>query len=675
MNKVLVPLFVLVLAALAYLFFFDDGAKPLDPDAGGQSTPPILNTENPLPEQGEAVTGPQSEGVEPRAESTQPSRQESQPQRTREEHQQGVRGRVISSQSAPVVGAKIYLVKTLPTGEMLSALVRAAQAGARASSQVGASGETVANGRFEISAPPSAGARSYELHVVAPGHEIHKQPIRLSPEKWEELPLIRLTAARKLTGVVRDVAKGAPIEGAVVRVDLPATNMLQATPGMEDGAQGITDKAGRYTVDHLPMGTFTAKAFARGYGTQIQGDITFGQNDLQQTADFQLGEGFVIEGRVVDAMGKGIARARVEAQPYSRENPTPSSGFTDEEGNFALLGLAEGSYAVIANAPGYLEDKRQPVQAARGATTANRLQLVLETLGQARVTVSNKSGAPVKAFRLELRSYFENQETFGRTTVAPQELRAGRDGSALFTGIPPGQYVFQATSIGYAKTYSDSFLVAAGATAPVEVRIRMNEGGTIEGIVTDSSGNPISGVGIKTLENTYQANPFFEQFKAFMPEMITHTSVSTDEQGRYTLKKLTPGTYQIEINHPSYTRAYKKDIQVNEGQKTVVEAVRLAQGGTVSGKVFFQGRPVIGAEVMISSAPGGEGTPMWEKAFTGPDGSFKVSRPLPAGTYSIHATRTDVANPFLKMKDIQTSKKELRVFDGRDNPVQIHIKQ
>jgi hypothetical protein len=168
MNKVLVPLFVLVLAALAYLFFFDDGAKPLDPDAGGQSTPPILNTENPLPEQGEAVTGPQSEGVEPRAESTQPSRQESQPQRTREEHQQGVRGRVISSQSAPVVGAKIYLVKTLPTGEMLSALVRAAQAGARASSQVGASGETVANGRFEISAPPSAGARSYELHVVAP---------------------------------------------------------------------------------------------------------------------------------------------------------------------------------------------------------------------------------------------------------------------------------------------------------------------------------------------------------------------------------------------------------------------------------------------------------------------------------------------------------------------------
>ena len=679
MNKLLVPLLILVVAGLVYLFAFKEGTEvPKGPAEQGPA--PALGGGQESTNPGETVGGQQPESASEGDQSGQrePVRRET-TGREASNYPQGVRGRIVTSQGAPAIGAKLFLVRTLPATDILSTIIAAQQAGTRPVSQIGAEGESGENGVFQLGAPPSEGQRSYELHVVAPGHEIFKKPVRLQPGKWEDLQMLRLTAGRKLSGFVRNATTNAPIEGAIVQVTLPATNLLLATPGFEEGATGISDDKGRYVVDNLPIGTFTVKAFARGHGSVVRDDLTFGETDRQQSMDFRLGEGFVISGFVTDAQGKGVARARVEALPFSRENPQPSSSFTDDKGRFELLGLAEGSYRLIAKAAGYVDGEKKPVRAGAGAGGPSKdVQIVLETLGQARVTVTNKQGRPLTAYRLQLRTYFEGQETYGRAPVPAQEMRASRDGSSLFGGIPPTEqgYVFQVTAIGYAKTYSEPFKISTGQASPVEVRVQMNMGGSITGTVTDASGNPIRGVSIKTLENTYQDNPFFKNFQAFIPKMVTHTTGSTDDKGRFTLAKLTPGTYQIVVDHPSYTRIYKTDIVVQEGQKNDVGLIRMTQGGTVSGKVFFQGRPIAGAEVTISGTAGeGENAqPLWEKAFTGPDGTFKIGRPLPAGTYEVNAARTDVPNPFLKMKDIQTSKKEIRVFDGRDNPVQIYIK-
>ncbi|PIE22733.1 MAG: hypothetical protein CSA62_11115 [Planctomycetota bacterium] len=675
MNKVLIPLLILVLAGLVYLFAFKNetqGAREAETSA------PALGGPQEAPSIGESIGA-----KEPSAGSDSETKNQDQPVRRRrserqsKEYPQGIRGRIVTSQGGPAVGAKIYLVRTLPATDMLGMIIAAQQAGTQPLSQIGAQGVSGANGAFQLGAAPSEGEHSYELHVVAPGHSIFKKPVRVQSGKWEDLQLLRLSAGHKLTGFVRDAKSKAPIEGAIVRVTLPQTNLLQATPGFEEGATGISDAKGRYVVDNLPMGSFTVKAVARGYGSVFRDDLTFGKSDRQQSMDFQLGGGFVISGFVTDAQGKGISRAQVEALAFSRENQQPNSCFTDDEGKFELLGLEEGSYRLLAKATGYIEGEQKPVRAGNGVK-AEDVQIVLETLGQARVTVTSKQGRALTAYRLELRSYFEGEgeANYGRSNVPAQEMRANRDGSSLFSGIPQGNYVFQVTAIGYAKTYSKNFTSSAGQTSPIELRIQMNQGGTITGTVTDASGNPISAVSIKTQENSYQDNPFFKAFKDFIPKIVTHTATTTNDKGRFTLSKLTPGTYQIVVDHPAYTRMNKTDIVVQEAQKNELGTIRLNQGGTVSGKVFFQGRPVAGAEVTISgnSGEGNKAQPFWEKTFTGPDGSFKISRPLPEGTYEINAARTDLPNPFLKMKDLQTSKKEIRVFGGRDNPVQIYIK-
>ena len=129
---------------------------------------------------------------------------------------------------------------------------------------------------------------------------------------------------------------------------------------------------------------------------------------------------------------------------------------------------------------------------------------------------------------------------------------------------------------------------------------------SISGKVTDSSGNPVSGVTIS--------------------EALGHQAV-TDSDGNYTLSEMAPGTYTLTPFAEGYTFA-------SEPIEAVIESTNITDinftgtfiGYSISGKIVDSfDRPTVG--VTVSDGAGHEAT-------TGSDGSYTFNG-LDAGTYTL----------------------------------------
>ena len=181
---------------------------------------------------------------------------------------------------------------------------------------------------------------------------------------------------------------------------------------------------------------------------------------------------------------------------------------------------------------------------------------------------------------------------------------------------------------------------------------------------------------MRSLDNSFQDNPLTRIFATMMTVNVSQKSVVTDRKGNFTLKLMTPATYQIEINHPAFSKTYKKDIVVRDEQVTHVGNILLRKGGRVEGIVIYKGAPLAGAKISLSGRVGDPKKPqmVYENVFADAKGRFKIPRSLPAGDYEIQASRTNLANPILAIADIQRSTTHVVVRDGQTTRVRVEIK-
>ncbi|MFQ5505559.1 MAG: carboxypeptidase regulatory-like domain-containing protein [Planctomycetota bacterium] len=659
MNKLLAVVSVLLLVGLLAWGFQllqpgeSGGSSPIDVSSGteGESGEPLAEVESSKQDQ------PEPESGEPET---------ARRQDLDRDLPQSVSGRVVSSTGGVLPGAKVYLLKDVSTQETIQWLIRNAANRGRPAA-IRAEDETDSAGRFHLGAEATQGEAGYQLHVAAKNHVVDTRKLRLSPNERQDVGTIVLQRGKTLRGTVVDAMTKRPIENATLWLKATsATGFMLPTPGFEDGQEVRTDAHGRYQVSGLAQETpLTLKALAKGYGTVLRNDIMIPKDKDALTENIELPQGFEIEGWVINSQGDPIPGARLEAIPYSEAHPTPGKAYSNEDGFFSILGLAEGQYTVTAEARGYIKRDWKAQQVG-----SKDLRLVLEKQGSVIVTVRRKDGRRVPAYRLEVKAYFEaqgeGQETYGRTGIAPVEVRGAKRGTYELSGLDPRRYVLEVHAINLAKTYSQPFTIAEGQTEPVRVEVVMNEGGRLSGRVVDESGKGVAGVSI-------QDNPVTRLFLPLIPVKITTRSTVTDSQGRFRMALLTPGKYQLKFEHKDYTRVYKKGFDVQEGRVLDIGPVKLPQGGRLSGTVFYKGLPVSQAEVTVTSTDTGTAGAVFEKVHTDKDGKFVVPRPLPEGEYSVQARRTNVGNPLLGMVDLQKSKKTVSVFPGRMQRITIPI--
>jgi len=610
----------------------------------------------------------------PRTGSTHPSRQEGTPQRVeyvllkpaRQDLPQGVKGTVISRRGGALAGAKVYLMKDMDTATLIQRLSLMAVSGDKKllADLVGET-RTDANGRFQIGAEPKTGEVGYQIHVRAKGHIHLTQKVFVKKNTWEDLGLLQMDRGGSLQGRVLDAETGSPVAKAKVKVLIPSTSATPFVLPDNEGENTVTANAlGYYRFESvLPLDTpLDFEASGKGYARGAERAVVLTGKDYNRSLDLELEKGWSITGRVTGPDDKGLPRVKIRALPFSTESHQPAEIYTDNEGFYQLPDLREGQYTVEATRPGYGMDARTPVRAGD-----EQVNLRLEKASGILVTVVDKKGKPVRIYNLEVKRWFDDAGGGSYGRGMPSVAVRNADGEKEIGGLEAGDWAVQVTSKRFAKTYSNKFTVPEGPQQDLKVKVVMNNGGAIEGFVYDATGKPVAGATIETLDNNFQDNPFIKILGGLIPVKNSQVSKASNSKGRFLLQKLTPGSYQIRIQHPAYSRHYVRNIVVTEGQKTVLSKIVVEQGCRVKGRVLHRGIPAVHAKVSITMQPTESKTPqhyVFDTIYTDTKGQYESSRQLPAGKYEINAVIVDTKNIFQTIIDAQRSKKVVTLYSG-----------
>lgn len=272
------------------------------------------------------------------------------------------------------------------------------------------------------------------------------------------------------------------------------------------------------------------------------------------------------------------------------------------DGRFELVDVPSGTWRLTFQAEGYentSESVELPpgeevngieVRIGRGATIRGRVLTAS--------TSQPLAGAVVTAGRGEESGFLSMLQGLGESVAMAE---TAEDGSFVLTGVPEGA--------DHVSVAADGFASASERVPPLEagevrerVEIRVMDGGTITGLVVDRNGVPLPGRMVGAM--SIQARDFQQ--------------TAADEEGRYTMANMRPGSYFMVAADLEDESLFAGDFMtmlgssritttyVKDGQVTTLDIVDPSAGGCrLQGKLIADGQPVPGANMVLLSAEGG----------------------------------------------------------------------
>jgi MFS family permease len=185
----------------------------------------------------------------------------------------------------------------------------------------------------------------------------------------------------------------------------------------------------------------------------------------------------------------------------------------DENGAYALDGVASGTYTLIVTAPGF--------QPAAASVAVNGLGAVHDFVilggGVVAGTVRRSGGEPVEHTRVL--AIDPSGQVVGQTTTA-------HDGKFLLTGLPAGEVTITANVDNH---HPQAVTVLAGAAEPAEVELLVEAAGVLHGTVTGPDGHGLANATVTISDG--QGRPV--------------ATTLTGPDGGYELRDLEPGEYTV----------------------------------------------------------------------------------------------------------------------------------
>jgi hypothetical protein len=124
---------------------------------------------------------------------------------------------------------------------------------------------------------------------------------------------------------------------------------------------------------------------------------------------------------------------------------------------------------------------------------------------------------------------------------------------------------------------------------------------------------------------------------------VTRLKAVTDEDGKYRIKNVPPGSYQVLLSAADYVQSDRTSLVV--GKNEVVENIDIAliRGGVITGKVIdVDGRPIVEEEVFFSSSTPSRGLPYMRRILTDDRGVYRAFG-LPPGRYTVAAGKDSIS--------------------------------
>ena len=410
---------------------------------------------------------------------------------------------------------------------------------------------------------------------------------------------------------LRDPA-GRPVAGAVIRFE-PGPGGRRPAPW----PAGVTDERGRVEAA-LPTGA-EAVRIETGRGWALSLPLPPACGDAGMPCRLGLPAPVEVAGEVRDAVS---SRPLGGALVWWSHQPDRAVS-TDGRGRFVLRSASgERPDRVLAEAAGFA--------AWSGGTPPEPPQpllLALEPAMRIAGRVVDPEGVPLEGARIRLR------------------LAGAREG---WPPEPSGQEVVTASLAGGAFRLPD---VAAKAGhrlraelvgfAPAEVqpppgaagdlKIVLTPGGAVVGRLAGPAGELVPGGRVRVLSVPDTQG---RAYRYAGGELVADAGSTAGDDGRFTIRNVAPGRYELLADHPDYATRLLPPFEVAEGETVDVGTIELAEGGRLAGRVVDPaGQPLEG--VRLEAAPDSLGR--WVGGFlfsahatSDVDGHFELGG-LPAG--------------------------------------------
>lgn len=470
-----------------------------------------------------------------------------------------------------------------------------------------------ADGETAVLAEDAQGNRARAALVPAPSDAGIETPHTLTLET----PWV-------VSGHVLD-ARGTPIAGALVwSAALPAFSTRSGDKG--DFQLTVPRRPGNVTT------VFAAAADHRPQRDQVQHAAAVNEAPRDQPLVLRLQPSRSAEGVVVDADGHGIANASVYAL-RNFSSPDQQATRSLDSGVFRLTGLhAEGSYDVVAQAPGYA--RALAVLPSPRATQAARteLRLVLRRGLVAIGTVADAEGLPIPDAEIRLRpsSGSPSIPSWGQGR-AGSAYRASTDeqGTYQLQHLNPGRYNLEANAPGYASTRVRGIEISEDQEVNDLGTILLEPGVTLFGRIVDIAEQPLVGVSVKA----HVASSFRSTDQ--------RGDVLTSDDGRFRFDDLRTGErLDLQIERDGYLDETVHGVEVPL-DATLEITLRLSR--YLTGRLLStDGQPIPDATVLLAPL----------------EGTFIVSR-QPVGVSTRHGTANEETGLF-EVADLLPGRYQLR---------------
>lgn len=410
-----------------------------------------------------------------------------------------VRGRVIDEAGRPIERALVlceadapYLMLPLAEEHLLGYGAVTARAVA-----------TDAEGRFEL---PHLRPGTPPLRATRPGYAPGWwSGARVAPGDSIDDVEIRLGKGGAVHGRVTDAA-GEPVAKAYV---IASPQWLAPSQSGQPMGVGVTDAAGRYSIEDLPPGPHIVIDLGRelGVGATAAQQVRPIQIRAGSSAqvDFIGGGGATrLEGRLLQADGAPLARASLSLALAGASSSASDAAWigtsTDADGTFAIPELDLGVYELFEfrTATG---DVVRLAEITVSERPSQRIEVRLAAGAAAGRAVDAASGEPLPgAFAL-----LERLAAGPEAPAFAGKAKTDADGTVTFERLEPGTYRCQIYPDDARYAYSESapFVVSASGTARFDVAVPL--GASVELRVLSRSGEPVPGAKIELVDSAGRA--------------------------------------------------------------------------------------------------------------------------------------------------------------------------
>jgi len=405
---------------------------------------------------------------------------------------------------------------------------------------------------------------------------------------------------------------------------------------------------GRFVLGPTPPGDLVLQVSAPGFAPRVVETAAASRTRGTDLGDVVLESGPVLRGVVQDRQGAGIAGATLRAFSFGRGPTLPAEAESDEAGAFVLAGLAAGTLDVTARAPGYASSRQTVTVGTENVVFA------LDAGGTVVGAVVDGKGQPVSGAMV--RAVADGDET----EIPAMGLASDGDGRFTLYDVRPGRYVVDARAAGYAPGNVSGVRVSAGGATDVGT-LRLRSGGVLQGTVTDSAYEPISGASVRVETGSFTG---------------PGQSTQTDGAGAFQIAGLAAGHLDVVAQHASFAPARLAGVTIDPEGRPAEAAIVMTRGGRVEGVVRRRGgQPFSAGRVMVLSRPEQRGFDPRSAQPIREDGSFVLEHVPPGPSWlSVLSTEAARGGPF--GSSFQTViQRELEVVDGETSVVDVQTRE